>query len=616
MRFPGTLSARIIIGFAVLIVTFGGISLSAVLTTDQLNSTIRAIRVGYLQLALGSRDLSEKQQGLLSYLREELTTESTPRRVEMRLRRLREPRDKFLVLIEKTLAELPDIPVVHARDIRRAAADVREIRALVGETEPLYAQLLADPPLDKLIAPPGRTGAGAASGRGATNPGSGPGPVEPGSGSGAAPSAPGPAPPASGSAPSAPGAGPATPPVSGSVIGGAAPPEGREPAAVSAGESALRRLKSLESRINAKTLSLEHRQRDDVQDTARGLERGARKMRLLTILWGAIALVVGLLITIWATVNLRPLRRLRDAAREIARGDYGQRIEERGPREVADLAREFNTMGSAIQEREHELVRTERLAAVGKMAAMIAHEVRNPLSSIGLNTELLEEEISELTSEHGDRATEARSLCRAIQSELDRLTAITEEYLHFARLPKPKLQEEALGTIVKSIVDFERESMSARGISLEVDLADDLPPVMVDEAQLRQALLNLLRNAGEAVAEVGSGRVKVHTRRGAQPRTAEVVVEDDGPGIVEELAGKIFDPFFSTREGGTGLGLALTHQIVRDHGGTIRVESQPGHGASFIVSLLCRRQRAVVIPMISRGGRPPPAAAGPDRSRR
>jgi signal transduction histidine kinase len=243
-------------------------------------------------------------------------------------------------------------------------------------------------------------------------------------------------------------------------------------------------------------------------------------------------------------------------------------------------------MGSAIQERERELVRTERLAAVGKMAAMITHEVRNPLSSIGLNTELLEEEIGELMSEHGERAAEARALCSAIQSELDRLTMITEEYLHFARLPKPKLQEEALATIVKSVTDFEREPMSARGIQLEVELADGLAPVMVDEAQLRQALINLLRNAGEAVAEVGTGRVRVYTRRGPSPRTAEVVVQDDGPGIVEELAAKIFDPFFSTKDNGTGLGLALTQQIISDHGGTIRVESRPGHGASFIVSLV------------------------------
>src|SRR6266545_1076025 len=437
MRFPGTLSARIIIGFAVLIITFGGISLSAVLTTDNLNSTIRVIREGYLRLALDSRDLAKQQDALAGYLRDELTGETSPVRVELRLRRLRQlGRDKLLGNIENTLGELRDVPRVHARDIGRAAEEVREIRELVEQTEPLYKQLLAAPPLDKPAGSSARPqGAGGAPGSSAAvRRAAG----EAGGATGLA-----------GEASAAPGA----------AAPGAAP---------SAGEAALRRLKNLESKVNNKTQQLERRQRNDLLYTALSLEYGARKMRFLTMLWGAIALLVGVLITIWATVNLRPLRRLRDAAREIARGDYGQRIEERGPREVADLAREFNTMGSAIQERERELVRTERLAAVGKMAAMITHEVRNPLSSIGLNAELLEEELVDLSGEHGEKTAEARALCRAIQAELDRLTAITEEYLYFARLPKPKVQEEALGPIIKSLIDFEREPMSARGVTLEV----------------------------------------------------------------------------------------------------------------------------------------------------
>ncbi|HLU67427.1 MAG TPA: ATP-binding protein, partial [Kofleriaceae bacterium] len=184
----------------------------------------------------------------------------------------------------------------------------------------------------------------------------------------------------------------------------------------------------------------------------------------------------------------------------------------------------------------------------------------------------------------GKDTDEARQLCRAIQSEVDRLTAITETYLHFARLPKPKLSEEPLNPIVRNLIDFEREPMSLRGVKLTAELADDLPPVSVDEGQLRQALLNLLRNAADAVAEIGGGVVSVTTRR-RDAGGVEVVVADDGPGIVEELAGKIFDPFFSTKEGGTGLGLALTHQIVRDHGGAISVDSRPGHGARFVVWL-------------------------------
>ena len=513
MRFPGTLSARIIFGFAALIITFGGIAVSAVLTTDQLNRTIRVIRTGFLQLALETRDLAERQSGLLGYLKDELAGESTTRRVENRLKRLVNSRERLLQQIDHTLAGLGDeTPESHRRSMAKTADQLAEIRRLAAEAAPLYAEVEAAPPIDRILEAPDKGGFTAEQ--------------------------------------------------------------------VAAAEAALKKLQRHEQRINVKTQSLQNFQRNEVQDTARHLEAGARQMRFLTILWGATALLVGLLITIWATVNLRPLRRLRDAAREIARGDYGQRIEERGPREVADLAREFNTMGSAIQERERELVRTERLAAVGKMAAMIAHEVRNPLSSIGLNTELLEEELSQLG---GERA-EARALFRAIQAEVDRLTDITETYLHFARLPKPKLQEESLTQIVRSTTDFEREPMSLRGVKLEVDLAPDLPAVLVDDAQVRQALLNLLRNAADAVAEVGTGAVRVTTRTG-NPGYVEVVVEDDGPGIHEELTGKIYDPFFSTKEGGTGLGLALTHQIVRDHGGTIRVDSRPGHGARFTVSL-------------------------------
>src|SRR6266545_7618710 len=313
MRFPGTLSARIIIGFAVLIITFGGISLSAVLTTDNLNSTIRVIREGYLRLALDSRDLAKQQDALAGYLRDELTGETSPVRVELRLRRLRQlGRDKLLGNIENTLGELRDVPRVHARDIGRAAEEVREIRELVEQTEPLYKQLLAAPPLDKPAGSSARPqGAGGAPGSSAAvRRAAG----EAGGATGLA-----------GEASAAPGA----------AAPGAAP---------SAGEAALRRLKNLESKVNNKTQQLERRQRNDLLYTALSLEYGARKMRFLTMLWGAIALLVGVLITIWATVNLRPLRRLRDAARDPgARARAGQ---DRAPRRGRQDGRDDHARGA------------------------------------------------------------------------------------------------------------------------------------------------------------------------------------------------------------------------------------------------------------------------------
>jgi signal transduction histidine kinase len=520
MRFPGTLSARILFAFAVLIVTFGSISVLTIANMDRLDREIRVIRVGYLQLALKTKDLAEKQSALLDYLRDELEGESTARRVDARVRRFLVSRQRLIEQTDQVLKEVRDLPEIHRKTMEASAGRLAEIRKLVLATDANYRAMLAAPPVERALAAAGK-------------------------------------------------------------------PDDKE--SVETAVTALKKLRRDESRIHNKTQELQGYQRGLVERTALNLERGSRKLRLLTILFGAAAVVIGLIVTVLATLALRPLRRLRVAAQRIAQGDYAGRIEVKGPREVADLAREFNVMGQAVEERERELVRTERLAAVGKMAAMITHEVRNPLSSIGLNTELLEEELGAVPEE---QATEARSLCRSIHTEVDRLTDITEEYLQFARLPKPKLQEEQINPIVQNLIDFEREQLALRGVTIELELSDDLPVVVVDDAQVRQALLNLLRNAADSIEETGSGTVQLRTSKG-RDGIVEVQVADDGPGIAAGQANKLFDPFFSTKVGGTGLGLALTHQIIREHGGTIRVESKPGQGATFIVELPTANPSAV-----------------------
>jgi signal transduction histidine kinase len=290
---------------------------------------------------------------------------------------------------------------------------------------------------------------------------------------------------------------------------------------------------------------------------------------------GVAAVVLGVLITAWVAVMLRPLRRLREGARRIAAGDYGKRISEAGPTEIADLAREFNSMGRAVQEREEEKLRAARLAMVGKMAAQIAHEVRNPLSSIGLNTELLEDEL-------GDNAAEARELCRAIHAEVNRLTEVTETYLGL-RGGKPRLAKESLNTIIGDLVGFVRNDLASRRVELETELDPADPTGTIDANQIRQCLINLVRNAADAVAVQGGGRVVLRTR-GARDRV-EISVEDNGVGIERDALPRLFDPFFSTKEGGSGLGLALTHQIILDHGGDIHVASRVGRGTTFTLSV-------------------------------
>jgi signal transduction histidine kinase len=355
------------------------------------------------------------------------------------------------------------------------------------------------------------------------------------------------------------------------------PPDSQAQATAAA--EALAKLRRDESAINSYTRTLEERHTHHIKSTAENLEAGSRFLRRLAILFGACAVSVNLLVAVLVGIALRPLRRLPVAAQRIADGDYGNRIEERGPAEVAELARELNIMARALEERERELVRSERLAAIGKMAAAIAHEVRNPLSSIALNTELLEEEIGKFPEA---KTSEGVSLCRAITGEVDRLTAITETYLSFARLPKPKVAPEQLNRIVDSLADFERESMLARKVALETHLCDRLPTVPLDENQIRQALRNLLRNAVDAMSDHG-GRVVLSTA--LENGHVLVHVADNGPGIDADLVPRLFDPFFSTKENGTGLGLALTQQIIRDHGGELSVETHPGKGSTFTVSL-------------------------------
>jgi signal transduction histidine kinase len=308
--------------------------------------------------------------------------------------------------------------------------------------------------------------------------------------------------------------------------------------------------------------------------------------------------------------TLRPLGVLRERAREVAGGDYARRTGVTSHDEIGDLAREFDAMAGAIEEREQRLIRSERLATVGRMAAQITHEVRNPLSSIGLYAELLGDEIA-------DRGDEPKRLVSSIISEVDRLTEITETYLRFARLPRPKLEREDLGAIVTGVLEFSRAELAQAGIALELDVAAGLPDVAADEAQLRQALLNLVRNAREAMSNRPGGRLRVVVAcvEGASSEV-RVTVQDSGGGIPPEHLGQIFDPFFSTKERGTGLGLALVQQIVVEHGGRIDVESGPEVGTTFtlvfpVLGATPKSERAGARPALPQGAEGVPATGVP-----
>lgn len=261
---------------------------------------------------------------------------------------------------------------------------------------------------------------------------------------------------------------------------------------------------------------------------------------------------------------------------------FGDEAGESGIRGVLVVA---DDVSDAIATKSR-LIQTERLAAIGRMAAHVTHEVRNPLSSIGLNVDMLGDEIR-------DAGPESKQLLASIQQELERLESITEEYLRLARLPEPSLTPDDPTHLLRDIAEFVRREMDAAGVELQLDLAAQLPPVAMDEPQLRQALLNLLRNAREAMPGGGTAKLEATRYDGG----VRIQVHDEGAGIDEEEREHVFDLFYTTKERGTGLGLPLTQQIVVAHGGRIACKPRHPHGTTFEVWLPAAAQTTTGSPV-------------------
>ncbi len=227
---------------------------------------------------------------------------------------------------------------------------------------------------------------------------------------------------------------------------------------------------------------------------------------------------------------------------------------------------------------QQRIIQSERLAVIGKMAAKVAHEVRNPLSSISLNAELLDEEIS--SNEIFDRA-EAESLLQAMIREIDRVTSLTDEYLQFSRLPDSHPLEGNVNSLIRELLALLDSELSQKEIVVETNGLDRPCTVPFDRAQLRRVLLNIVRNAIESMTK--GGKLKIWTEENNE--FVVIVIQDSGVGIPTELVGNIFNPFFTTKDFGTGLGLAVSQQIVQEHRGHIRCESKVDEGTVFRISL-------------------------------
>lgn len=245
------------------------------------------------------------------------------------------------------------------------------------------------------------------------------------------------------------------------------------------------------------------------------------------------------------------------------------------------MARSLREREAQLKQKQEELLRAEQLAAVGRISAQIAHEVRNPLSSIGLNVDMLQEAVTGARFQSAEEAAEAKQLLTAVIGEVDRLTEVTEQYLAMARPQRPALQPEDVEQVLDTVLEFSRPELERAEIHVRKSFAADGAKALADENQLKQVFLNLIRNSREAMN--GGGTLQVRSR--AVNGHVEFELADTGRGMTDDVRSRIFEPFFTTKDGGTGLGLSVTRQIVEAHGGSIDCTSVPGTGTTFVIRL-------------------------------
>jgi len=236
------------------------------------------------------------------------------------------------------------------------------------------------------------------------------------------------------------------------------------------------------------------------------------------------------------------------------------------------LFRDVTEQHRLLDDRLH----AERLALVGVMSAKFAHEIRNPLTSILINLDLLRDSLRERSASEEDEET-----VTAIASEVNRIQNVVKDYLRFSRKPQLSREPVVLDDLLRRHLAMLAPELEHRSLELVLDLGAGAAVVDADEDQLWQAILNLVRNGMEAMP--GGGRLSVTTRTTGD--RVECTVTDSGTGMTPEVQAEMFRPFFSTKPSGTGLGMPFVRQATVEHGGTLTCRSEPGRGTAFTISL-------------------------------
>jgi signal transduction histidine kinase len=294
-------------------------------------------------------------------------------------------------------------------------------------------------------------------------------------------------------------------------------------------------------------------------------------MALVATLLAALAIAL-----VAARRMTRPLAEL-TAAADLVRCRRGPvpTVRLRSSDEIGTLAAAFNRMSLDLRQAEQELVDAAKFAFVGELAAGVAHEVRTPLGVLRSSTQLLERS---LEAKDG----EVRELLHLLRAEVDRIERVVSELLELGRPRELKREPIALGEVIFRAVDFVTAQANEKGVVVSRRKSDSDPDVLCDPDLVYQVALNLLVNAVQILPAGGSVQIGLVTPREGY---GGFLVRDDGPGMTEEIRARIFEPFFTRRDGGAGLGLTFVQRVVQEHAGRLSVDSAPGRGAVFTVEL-------------------------------
>ena len=307
-----------------------------------------------------------------------------------------------------------------------------------------------------------------------------------------------------------------------------------------------------------------------------------RRIRSAALMVGGGGILLAILLSSWAAARVtRPVEQLAHAAQEVAAGNWNARVDVLGDDELGQLADSFNRMTTELLGQRERLIQAERVAAWRELARRLAHELKNPLFPLQLTVENL----VRARQQNPEQFEEVfRESSRTLLAEIANLKGIVGRFSEFSKMPQPKLQPVQVNEVIRGVAQLFQVQLEAPGrakISCELELDPHLEPVAADAELLHRAISNLVLNAMDAMPQGGTLTLRSRDESGK----VAIEVADTGAGLTPEECEQIFTPYYTSKLHGTGLGLAIVQSVVSDHGGRIRVQSDPGRGTTFVIEL-------------------------------